>query len=153
MDEVVGIEAVVAQVVVEDLEGGEVGDVGVFFGELLGREPQHGLADGVAFESVGEVADRAHREEELPADERSCEQAVEGRDDLVRRQAAPHELRRGLSVAVGHDDAFAFEDPSRAEGHRDHAGRAERFGTSRRASFIAASASSGVGAERSPWNP
>ena len=74
MHQVVGVETVVAQVVVEHFVGREVVDGGVRRGQLFGRQAERGLAYGVALQSVAEVPHGADREDDLFPGERSGEQ-------------------------------------------------------------------------------
>ena len=60
------VEAVVAQVIEHDLVGGEiVAIVAVTRHHLLDGHPQRRLTQGVDIQSVGDVTDGAHREDDV----------------------------------------------------------------------------------------
>ena len=61
MAQVIGVEAIVAQVVVENFKGGKIVDTALEQSQLEGA-----LADGVSVEAVGEMADGADGEDDAP---------------------------------------------------------------------------------------
>lgn len=127
--EVVGVEAVVAQVVGEDFEGREVAHPGKALDELFGRQPQGGLAHGVAGQSVGKVPYGADGQQHLLSGQRPLDQPGKSFDNLRNAQPSAGKLRGGLPMTVGHDLSRMLEDPCRAEG-QDHAvGLTERLGS------------------------
>lgn len=65
VQEVVGIEAVVAEVVEEELVGGEVVGVGECLADGLDGEEEGGFAFLVFEQAVAEVADRADGEDDF----------------------------------------------------------------------------------------
>ena len=128
MHQVVGIEAVVAQVVGEDFEGGEVLCLPRVPGQkLLDGHTQRRLACGVAGEPVAEVAYRADGQQYAFARQRPFEQCRDCVGDLSDRKPPPAELHGGAAVAVGHDRTVAFVDPGRAEGEDRPVGGTERL--------------------------
>ena len=83
VDQIVGIETVVAQVVRQDLEGGEVECLRKAFGELLDRHPQRGLARGIPRKPVAQVPHGTHRQQDPLAGQRSVEEFGKGADNLL----------------------------------------------------------------------
>ena len=130
VDEVFGVETVVAQVVGENLEGRIVTYGRETFGEFRGGQAQHGLAQGVAGESVGQVPHGADGQQDLFSGEGTLEQPGIGPDNLPDTQAPADEFRGGSPVAVGHHLAVVLENPCRAEGEDHAVGPAERLGAS-----------------------
>ncbi len=128
VDQIVGVEAVVAQVVREDLEGREVERLRKAFGELLDGHPQRGLADGIPRQTVPEMTHRTDRQQNLLAGQRSLEEPVEGLDNLRDAQPPTDEFRGGAAMTVGDHLSVVFVDPGRAEGQDHPIGRAERLG-------------------------
>ena len=121
VDEVLGVETVVAELVEKDLERGEITDpVRVTAAERVGGEDEGRLGDGIALRAVGKVAARAHGEEEILAGV-SVDDAVEDAGRGVRIEPVADELGRRPLEAVG--DGFprfySFETPCSAEGYND----------------------------------
>ena len=110
VEHVVGVVAVVAEFVEDDLVGGEVVDVGEALAQGVDGEEKSGLAELVAVGAVLPVADGADGEEYLEGgvglQEFVKKVGVVG-DDVLDGEAVALEFPGGNLVAVGDDDAAA----------------------------------------------
>ena len=131
MGHVVGIETVVAQLVVEDLERREVFGLRVPLAYLFYGYAQQRLAQGVARESVTEVPHGADGEDHILALQRPIEQSIVTGGYLLGGEQRALEERLRLLVAVCHYAAVTAQavDPCRTEGYYDGTGLCQRLGS------------------------
>ena len=124
MDQVVGIETVVAQVVGEQFAGGEIVRMAEPFGQFADSNPQGSFAERIALRAVAEVAHRADREDDFFVGQRPGEELRPFGCDFFDREPCTVEKRLRLLVAVGDDAAALLEpvDPRRAESDDKTAG-------------------------------
>lgn len=125
VDHVFGIEAVVAQLVEQELVGGEVGDLcGEGLAELVGGHEEHGLAQLVGVHAVAHVPDGAYGEDDLEvrvAGGQAGEEVGVVVHDFLHAEPPAVEEGFGLLVAVGHDASALLVDPGGAEGQHQAA--------------------------------
>lgn len=120
VEHIVGIEAVVAELVELDLVGGEVGAAG-FPGELIGSQQERGFRELILVQPVFDVADGRYGEDDLLALHlRQSHQFPIVLRDLFAGESAAGEAAGGHLVAVGYYAALHLVDPCRSPGDDDH---------------------------------
>ena len=133
MNHILLIEAVIPQVIIHYLEGGEIIDVAKPFGQRSGRRAEYRLAERIAFKAILHMPHGTYGQQHLLSGQGPGQQLAVLPHNLRNREPFAAETARRLFVAVGRYPAAIGQtvDPRGTESQDDIIGSGQCSGPGR----------------------